>query len=102
MITDLNDYRRQREQQSRALPVKVLRETDPENVNRSHYFILGEDVGAVNSAIDSLLAEVESFGNGYGEFTRPRLHDGLYFAFGEVVVRPDIVTEFINANREKT
>jgi hypothetical protein len=93
-VIDLGNYRREREQQSRAIPIKVLRETDPENANRSYYFVLGEDVGAVNSAIDSLLAEAESFGNGYGEFTRPRLHDGIYFSFGEVVVRPDIVTEF--------
>ena len=93
-VIDLDNYRRQREQQSRAIPVKVLRETDPENANRNFYFVLGEDFGAVQSAIDSLLAEVESFGSGYGEFTRPRLHDGLYFAFGEVVVRPDIVTEY--------
>ncbi len=91
---DLNDYRRQREAQGRALPVKVLREIDPENANRSYYFVLGEDGAAVQSAIDGLMAEVESFGNGYGEFTNPRKHDGLYFAFGEVVVRPDIVTEY--------
>jgi len=94
VITDLDNYRRQREQQSRAIPVKVLRETDPENANRNYYFILGEHLGAVQSAIDSLLAEAESFGNGYGEFTGPRLHDGLYFAFGEVVVRPDILMEY--------
>ena len=96
MVTpiDLNNYRRQREAQSRNLPVKVLRESDPENANRNYYFILGEDGGAVQSAIDGLMAEVESFGNGYGEFTNPRKHDGLYFAFGEVVVRPDIITEY--------
>lgn len=93
-IADLGNYRRQREQRSRAVPVRVLRETDPENANRSYYFILGEDGNAVQTAIDGLLAEVESFGNGYGEFTNPRERDGLYFAFGEVVVRPDIVTEF--------
>ncbi len=93
-VIDLNNYRRQREAQGRALPVKVLRETDPENANRSYYFILGEDLDAVQSAIDGLMAEVESFGSGYGEFTHPRKHDGLYFAFGEVVVRPDVITEY--------
>ncbi len=93
-VTDLANYRRQREQQSRATPVRVLREVDKENANRSYYFILGEDEAAVQSAIDGLMAEVESFGSGYGEFTNPRKHDGLYFAFGEVVVRPDIVMEY--------
>jgi hypothetical protein len=93
-ITDLGHYRRQRAQQSRAVPVRVLREVDKENANRSYYFVLGEDLDAVQSTIDGLMAEVESFGSGYGEFTHPREHDGLYFAFGEVVVRPDIVTEY--------
>ncbi len=93
-ITNLTEYRRQREQESRAIPVRVLRETDPENVNRNHYFIISEEHDAVQSTIDSLMAEVESFAAGYGEFTNPRQHDGLWFAFGEVVVRPDIVTEF--------
>jgi hypothetical protein len=91
---DLANYRRQREAQSRNLPVKVLREIDPENANRSYYFVLGEDQSAVQSAIDGLIAEVEAFGSGYGEFTNPRRYDGLYFAFGEVVVRPDIIKEF--------
>ncbi len=40
------------------------------------------------------MAEVESFAAGYGEFTNPRKHDGLWFAFGEVVVQPDVITEF--------
>ncbi len=103
-VFDLATYRRhreaqrreaqRREAQRRAEPVKVLRETDPENANRSYYFILGEDLDAVQSAIDGLMAEVESFGSGYGEFTGPRKHDGLYFAFGEVVVRPDEIREF--------
>jgi hypothetical protein len=92
-ITDLADYRRQREREARALKVKVIREVDPECANRSHYFIVSEHHHAVQTAIDSLIAEVEAFGNGYGEFTRPRKHDGLWFAFGEVVVRPDIITE---------
>lgn len=93
-VIDLNNYRRQREAQGRAVPVKVLRETDPENPNRSYYFILGEDGTAVQSAIDSLLAEVESFGSGYGEFLQPRHHDGLWFSIGEVVVRPDVIQEY--------
>ncbi len=93
-IIDLGHYRRQRAQENRGVPVRVLRETDPENVNRSYYFILGENLEAVQSTIDGLMAEVESFGSGYGEFTHPRKHDGLYFAFGEVVVRPDVITEF--------
>lgn len=91
---DLNDYRRQRERESRAIPVRVLHEVDPECANRSYYFIVHEECGAVQSAIDSLIAEVESFASGYGEFSRPRLFDGLYFAYGEVVVRPDIITEY--------
>ncbi len=93
-IIDLGHYRRQRAQEIRGVPVRVLREVDKENANRSYYFVLGEDEGAVQSAIDGLIAEVEAFGSGYGEFTRPRKHDGLYFAFGEVVVRPDVVTEY--------
>ena len=93
-VTDLGDYRRQREQASRAMPVKVLREIDPECANRSYYFVIGEECGAVQSAIDGLMAEVESFGNGYGEFLHPRRQNGLWFAFGEVFVRPDIVTEY--------
>ena len=92
-ITDLSDYRRQREQESRAIPVKVLREADPQCPNRSYYFIVSEQLEAVQSAIDGLIAEVESFGTGYGEFTNPRRMNGLYFACGEVVVRPDVITE---------
>ena len=72
----------------------VLRETDRENANRSYYFVVGEDRAVVQSAIDSLIAEVESFGNGYGEFMGPRRQGGLYFAIGEVVVRPDIIQEY--------
>ncbi len=93
-IIDLGHYRRQRAQENRSVPVRVLREVDKENANRSYYFVLGEDEAAVQSAVDGLIAEVEAFGSGYGEFTNPRKHDGLYFAFGEVVVRPDIVNEF--------
>ncbi len=94
-VIDLGKYRRRRTAQDRVdHPVKVLREVDKENANRSYYFVLGEEEAAVQSAVDGLIAEVEAFGSGYGEFTRPRRHDGLFFAFGEVVVRPDVFTEF--------
>ena len=93
-VTDLNDYRRQREQENRTERYWELREVDPKNANCTHFFIYGDSRYAVQSRIDYRKAEVESFGNGEGDFTQPRRHNGLWWSVGEVVVCPDVITEF--------
>ncbi len=92
-VIDLADHRRAREIEATVAPVTFEREADPEHPNRSYYVISSAKSAAVQGFINSLLAEAESFGNGYGyvHFVGPRRHHtGVYFAFGEVVVNPDV------------
>lgn len=91
-VTDLTDYRRQRDIALTVAPVNVEREADAMFPNRSYYVISSAKSAAVQGYINSLVAECELFGNGYGyvHFIGPRWHSsGVYFAFGEVVVNPD-------------
>jgi hypothetical protein len=88
-VADLNDYRRQREADGRAMQVHVEREVDPECANRSRYLIISRNREAVQTVINGLIAEVESFGTGYGHFDGPYRWNGLFFATGNVVVHPD-------------
>src|SRR4029077_12588954 len=90
LVTDLSSYRRQRETDCTSTGVVSEREIDPECANRSHYLIISESREAVQTVINGLIAEVESFGNGYGRFDGPHRFNHLYFATGNVVVRPDI------------
>jgi hypothetical protein len=89
-ITDLNNYRREREAETRAARVFVRHEIDPECVNRTWFVIGGETYDAVQAKILALMAEVESFGNGEAHFDGPHRFSGVYFATGHVVVRPDV------------
>jgi len=91
-ITNLRDYRHARETQARAIRVHVEREIDRECANRTHYLIISEAREAVQTVINGLIAEVESFGAGYGTFDGPYRFNGVFFATGHVVVRPDILT----------
>jgi hypothetical protein len=89
-VIDLATERRVRAQLNRERVV-VIRDTDRENANRNYYAIYSYSRDAVQSEIDGLFAEVESFGNGYANFDIPRLDPcGVYIARGEVVVHPDI------------
>jgi len=88
-VSDLASYRRQREAENRTTRVHVEREIDPECANRSHYLIISESKEAVQTVINGLIAEVESFGNGYGRFDGPHRFNGMFFATGNVVVHPD-------------
>ena len=84
-VTDLTDYRLQRE--AGLAPAKVEREVDPLCANRSYYLITGETSAAVQGAINGLVAEVESFASGHGTFIGPRRgRNGRYFAIGETIV----------------
>jgi hypothetical protein len=89
-ITDLSDYRRQREADARAIDVHVEREIDPECPNRSRYLIISKSREAVQTVINGLTAEVDAFGNGSGDFDGPHRWNGIYFATGHVVVHPDV------------
>lgn len=94
-VIDLANYRRRREQQRRDPRLAtVLRDPDPSDPNCSHYLIFHEDCSAVQMAIDGVLAEVDSFGNGEGKFFGPSRRGEFYFAVGQVVVRPDVIQEF--------
>ena len=59
-VADLNDYRRQREADGRAMQVHVEREVDPECANRSRYLIISKNREAVQTVINGLIAEVKS------------------------------------------
>jgi hypothetical protein len=83
-IVDLAEYRRQHAQTT------IERESDPEFPNRNFWLIQSESRDAVQAAIAGLVAEVESFGNGYGSFIGPHRKDGIYFAIGETVIRSDV------------
>ena len=84
-IVDLAEYRRQHAQTT------IERESDPEFPNRNFWLIQSQTRDAVQAAINGLVAEVESFGNGYGHFIGPRRSQaGVYFAIGETVIRTDI------------
>jgi hypothetical protein len=87
-ITDLGDYRRQRE--AELTPAVVEREADPDNPNRSYFLITADTSAAVQGAINGLVAEVESFASGHGMFIGPRRGGPGYWAIGETVVNPDI------------
>jgi hypothetical protein len=86
-IIDLSAARRKRHQ---PLAVSVESETDSNDPNRCWYLISAATSHAVQDYIDSLIAEVESFGNGgYGRFIGPkRAFGGDYQAMGWTVVFP--------------
>jgi len=88
-VTDLSDYRHQRESKARDMRVYTKCETDPECADRNHYVIWSESSAAVQAEILGLMAEVDAFGNGYAHFDGPHRFKGLYYATGHVVVHPD-------------
>jgi hypothetical protein len=89
-VIDLATERRVRARLSRDRVV-LIRDTDRENANRNYYAIYSYSRDDVQSEINALFAEVESFGNGYADFDIPRRDPcGIYWAVGEVVVHPDI------------
>lgn len=91
-IVDLGEFRRQRERD--AVDCDVERGESPDNPAVSYYKIRGATFAAVQSHINELIAEVESFGSGgYGTFLGPkRGDDGNYYAIGKVEVAPDVET----------
>jgi hypothetical protein len=84
-VTELKAFRRERAERNVA-DTHIVREDDSDNDRISYYGIDGPSKAAVQSVIDSLIAEVESFGDGYGLFRGPsRTPNGRYIAFGKVV-----------------
>jgi hypothetical protein len=85
-IIDLSAARRKR-----LVPqdVSVESEIDKNNPNRCWYLISAATSHAVQDYIDGLIAEAESFGNGYGRFIGPkRAFGGDYQAMGWTIVFP--------------
>jgi hypothetical protein len=90
-VIDLNDIRRQREDDVRNKPATVMSETDSECPRRTAHLIVGDTREAVQAKIAWLVAEVESFGaGGYGEFDGPTRFKGFYYAIGQTVKFEDI------------
>jgi hypothetical protein len=87
-ITDINQFRRQREGETREFEVFVQSETDPECANRTYFVIGSESREAVQNKINAFLAEAESFGGGYGTFDGPHRFGGIFFATGHTVSYP--------------
>jgi hypothetical protein len=87
-ITDLNEYRRARNAGSPL--AAVISESDPHNPDHSWHLIVHERREAVQSQIDGLFAEVESFGaGGAGQCLGIGCQGGLHFAIVETVRFPD-------------
>jgi hypothetical protein len=84
-VIDLGTFRRDRAADA-AAQVVVERGESPDNPAVSYYKISGPSRAAVQSEIDGLKAEVESFGaGGYGIFLNPeRGGDGRYYSVGKV------------------
>jgi hypothetical protein len=83
-IVDLSAARRKRHQ---PLAVSVESETDSNDPNRRWYLISSPNSHAVQDYIDGLIAEAESFGNGYGRFVGPkRAFGGDYQAMGWIKI----------------
>jgi hypothetical protein len=86
IVVDLATVRREREAAAAACEIEVERQVDPDNGNMSFVVIRGASFDAVQSYINGLIAEIESFGNGYGSFMGPtRGPLGLYYAAGKIV-----------------
>ena len=85
-IIDLSAARRKR-----LVPqdVSVESEIDKNNPNVRWWYLSATSSHAVQEYIDSLFAEVESFGKGYGRFIGPkRAFRGDYQAMGWTIVFP--------------
>lgn len=90
VVIDLDVFRREREAQARDNGLIVVRGESPDNPAVSYYKISGPSFAAVQTQINSLIAEVECFGNGSGQFLMPtRDGDGNYYTVGRVEVFPD-------------
>jgi hypothetical protein len=87
LVSNLDEYRRIRDAEKRAQPVIVRKLFDPECANRTHYLIMAESADAVQTQIFALMAEAESFGQGYASFRNVSHYMGVYFSTGDVVVR---------------
>lgn len=90
VVIDLDVFRREREAQASGDGLTVERGESPDNPAVSYYKIRGASFAAVQTQINSLIAEVECFGNGSGQFLMPtRGDDGNYYSVGRVEVFPD-------------
>jgi hypothetical protein len=83
-VINLAEHRKQRHE------AIIERESDPAFPNRNFYIIQSKTREGVEGAIAHLTAEVESFGNGYGNFIGPHKAGGVFFAIGETVIHTDI------------
>jgi hypothetical protein len=88
-VIDLAEIRREREAKARADALLVSQHVDELVPNRTYYEIWGANVHAVQGYINSLMAEVESFGCGSARFIGPRKIGGVYVARGVCVVTLD-------------
>jgi hypothetical protein len=91
VVVDLATIRRQNEAAAGASLV-VERDESPDNPAVSYYKIRGATFDVVQTQINALVAEVESFGaGGLGTFLGPkRGEDGNYYALGRVEAYADV------------